>query len=51
MADSNRRYGDTVHEQLARIGRSLASEPRLEILDVLCQGTRTVEVAPAKVHQ
>lgn len=33
-----------IYEQLARIGMSLASGPRLELLDLLCQGPRTVEV-------
>lgn len=33
-----------VYEQLARIGKAVASPPRLELLDLLCQGPRTVEV-------
>jgi rhodanese-related sulfurtransferase len=32
-----------VYEQLARIGKAVASPPRLELLDLLCQGPRTVE--------
>jgi DNA-binding transcriptional ArsR family regulator len=32
-----------VYEQLARIGKAVASSPRLELLDLLCQGPRTVE--------
>ncbi len=32
-----------VNEQLARIGKAVASPPRLELLDLLCQGPRTVE--------
>ncbi|WP_321476353.1 metalloregulator ArsR/SmtB family transcription factor [uncultured Paludibaculum sp.] len=32
-----------VYEQLARIGRAVGSPPRLELLDLLCQGPRTVE--------
>lgn len=39
----NREYKDSVYGQLARIGRALASPRRLELLDVLCQGPRTVE--------
>ena len=33
-----------VYKQLARIGKAVASPPRLELLDLLCQGPRTVEV-------
>ena len=33
-----------VYEQLSRIGKAIASPPRLELLDLLCQGPRTVEV-------
>jgi rhodanese-related sulfurtransferase len=32
-----------VYEQLARIGKAVASPPRLELLDLLCQSPRTVE--------
>jgi rhodanese-related sulfurtransferase/DNA-binding MarR family transcriptional regulator len=32
-----------IYEQLARIGKALASPPRLELLDLLCQCPRTVE--------
>jgi rhodanese-related sulfurtransferase/DNA-binding transcriptional ArsR family regulator len=32
-----------VYEQLSRIGKAIASPPRLELLDLLCQGPRTVE--------
>lgn len=32
-----------LYEQLARIGKAVASPPRLELLDLLCQGPRTVE--------
>lgn len=33
-----------VYEQLSRIGKAVASPPRLELLDLLCQSPRTVEV-------
>ncbi|MBM4367901.1 MAG: metalloregulator ArsR/SmtB family transcription factor [Deltaproteobacteria bacterium] len=46
-----RQFKDAVYDQLARIGKSLASGPRLEILDILCQGPRTVEVLAAQVGQ
>jgi rhodanese-related sulfurtransferase len=39
-----RRFKDEVFEQFARIGKALSSPKRLELLDVLCQGPRTVEV-------
>ncbi len=32
-----------IYEHLARIGKAVASPPRLELLDLLCQGPRTVE--------
>jgi len=40
-----------IYEQLARIGKSLGSGPRLEILDLLCQGPRTVEVLADRAGQ
>ena len=45
MATSpSRRFKDDVFEQFARIGKAVASPKRLELLDILCQGPRTVEV-------
>ena len=32
-----------IYEQIARIGKATASPPRLELLDLLCQGPHTVE--------
>jgi rhodanese-related sulfurtransferase len=43
MPDANRRFKGAIYEQLARIGKSVASGPRLELLDLLRQGPRTVE--------
>jgi len=40
---SNRQYKDAIYEQLARIGKGVASSTRLELLDLLCQGPRTVD--------
>ncbi len=40
----NRRFKDAIYEQFARIGKALSSPKRLELLDLLCQGPRTVEV-------
>ena len=44
MENDNRRYKDAIYEQFARIGKALSSPKRLELLDLLCQGERTVEV-------
>jgi rhodanese-related sulfurtransferase len=39
-----RPFKKRIFEQLARVGKAVASPPRLELLDVLAQGPRTVEV-------
>lgn len=39
----NRRFKDEIYEQFSRIGKALSSPKRLELLDILCQGARTVE--------
>jgi len=44
MKNSNRAFKDAIYEQFARIGKSVSSPKRLELLDLLCQGPRTVEV-------
>lgn len=44
MASAHRRFKDSVYEQLARIGKATSAPKRLELLDLLCQGPRTVEV-------
>lgn len=44
MATPARKFKDDVFEQFARIGKAVASPKRLELLDILCQGPRTVEV-------
>ena len=51
MTTPTRQFKDAIYEQLARIGKSLASGPRLEILDILCQGPRTVEMLAKQVGQ
>jgi rhodanese-related sulfurtransferase len=43
MSPTGRRFKDAIYEQLSRIGKSLAAPKRLELLDLLCQGPRTVE--------
>ena len=40
---AHREFKDRLFEQFARIGKALASPKRLEILDILAQGERTVE--------
>lgn len=40
---THREFKDRLFEQFARVGRALASPKRLEILDLLAQGERTVE--------
>ena len=43
MPTRHRRFKDAIYEQLARIGKASAAPKRLELLDLLCQGPRTVE--------
>jgi len=39
----HRQFKDAVYEQFARIGKAVSAPKRLELLDLLCQGPRTVE--------
>jgi rhodanese-related sulfurtransferase/DNA-binding transcriptional ArsR family regulator len=39
----SRRFKDDIYEQFSRIGKAVSSPKRLELLDILCQGERTVE--------
>lgn len=43
MTSPHRRFKDTLFEQFARIGKALSAPARLELLDLLSQGPRTVE--------
>ena len=43
MADAHREFKDRLYGQLARLGKALSSPHRLEILELLAQGERTVE--------
>lgn len=43
MSTPHRRFKDAIYEQLARLGKAVAAPKRLELLDLLCQGPRTVE--------
>jgi rhodanese-related sulfurtransferase/DNA-binding transcriptional ArsR family regulator len=51
MTTPKRRFKAASYDQLARIGKALSSGPRLEILDLLCQGPRVVEAIAAEVEQ
>jgi rhodanese-related sulfurtransferase len=44
MRNPNRLFKDAIYGQFARIGKAVSSPKRLELLDLLCQGERTVEV-------
>jgi rhodanese-related sulfurtransferase len=39
----SRQFKDAIYEQLARLGKAISAPKRLELLDLLCQGPRTVE--------
>ena len=43
-----RRFKDSIYEQFARVGKALSAPKRLELLDLLCQGPRTVEALAAQ---
>jgi rhodanese-related sulfurtransferase/DNA-binding transcriptional ArsR family regulator len=43
MTTPHRRFKDAIYQQLARLGKATSAPKRLELLDLLCQGPRTVE--------
>lgn len=43
MSKSSRKFKSAVYEQLARLGKAVSNPARLELLDLLSQGPRTVE--------
>jgi rhodanese-related sulfurtransferase len=45
---THRRFKDTIYEQFARLGKAVSAPKRLELLDLLCQGPRTVEALAAQ---
>lgn len=45
------RFKTAIYEQIARIGKATASAGRLEILDLLAQGPRTVEALAGQIGQ
>jgi rhodanese-related sulfurtransferase len=44
MVKPNRNFKDAIYEQFARLGKAVSAPKRLELLDLLCQGPRTVEM-------
>ena len=51
MPQTGRKFKDAIYEQLGRIGKALASPRRLQLLDLLCQGPRTVEALAREAGQ
>jgi len=45
-----RQVKDHLYEQVARIGKAVASPKRLELIELLCQGEKTVEVLAAQAE-
>ena len=43
MTDANRQTKNQLYGQVARIGKAIASPKRLELIEILCQGEKTVE--------
>lgn len=43
MTDINRQTKNQLYGQVARIGKAIASPKRLELIEILCQGEKTVE--------
>ena len=50
MKTVKRIFKDRVYEQLARVGKAIASPQRLELLDLLSQSPRTVENLALEAH-
>lgn len=48
---AGRQFKDAIYGQLGRVGKALASPTRLELLDLLCQGPRTVELLAHEAGQ
>lgn len=44
MTSDDRRFKSAIYEQFARVGKAVSNPVRLELLDLLCQAPRTVEV-------
>jgi len=48
MSTRTRRFKDGIYEQVARLGKAVAAPKRLELLELLAQGPRTVEALAAQ---
>ena len=48
---SGRKFKDSIYKQFSLVGRALASPRRLEVLEVLAQGERSVEALAREVAQ
>lgn len=48
---SRTRLKTRLYAELSRIGKALASPPRIELLELLAQGERTVEALADEIHQ
>ena len=46
---NNRQLKDLLYEQVARIGKALASPKRLELLEMLAQGEKSVDALAAEL--
>ena len=51
MRKPSTRFKTAIYEQIARIGKAAASPGRLELLDLLSQGPRTVEALAIQIGQ
>lgn len=43
MTITHRQFKDSIYEQFSRIGKAVSAPKRMELLDLLCQGPRTVD--------
>jgi rhodanese-related sulfurtransferase/DNA-binding transcriptional ArsR family regulator len=50
MKDPHRQLADEIYEQIARIGKAVASSKRLELLELLSQTPRTVDSLAREAH-
>jgi rhodanese-related sulfurtransferase/DNA-binding transcriptional ArsR family regulator len=48
---SGRKYKDSIYKEFSRVGRAVASPRRLELLEVLAQGERSVEILAREIAQ
>src|SRR5436190_10530008 len=49
LADAHREFKDRLYGQFARIGKALSSPHRLELLELLAQGERTVDSLASEI--